>query len=193
MTVKGVSLRHAPLLARMLFWRVVLPVAKRFVTTERLVRFLAAPGNGVRSTRGEEMAVRLAGRLWRSSEGPCLERSLALYHELGRLGAGPEIVLGIGRESISSGMPGSRSTGDTCCRATSYRSSRGSPASMPRAHDPKNCASIEPQRATEGFVLLRFDVRITRLFVRASFETQRLLMNCARRGSNEPTLPEYGR
>ena len=90
--------RHLPLVARMAFWRVALPVAKRFVTAERLVRFLAAPGNRARSTRDEEMAVRLAGRLWRSSEGPCLERSLALYHELGRLGAHPELVLGIGQE-----------------------------------------------------------------------------------------------
>lgn len=97
MTVRGLSLRHAPLLARMLFWRATLPVAKRFVATERLVRLLATSPRREGQPKDLSTAVRIARRLWRSADGPCLERSLALYHELGRLGARPELVLGLGQ------------------------------------------------------------------------------------------------
>jgi transglutaminase superfamily protein len=96
-TVKGLSLRHVTLLARMLFWRVTLPVAKRFIATEKLVRLLATGWDRERQPKDLSAAVRIARRLWRSAEGPCLERSLALYHELGRLGAHPELVLGLGQ------------------------------------------------------------------------------------------------
>lgn len=89
-------MRHAPLLVRMLFWRVTLPVARRFVAAERLARFLARPR--LRPSEDVSTAVRIASRLWRSADGPCLERSLALYHELGRLGASPELVLGVAKE-----------------------------------------------------------------------------------------------
>jgi len=83
----------------MLFWRLTLPIAKHLVAAERLVKLLAAPRNRRRSPEDEQMAVRLAGRIWRSSAGPCLERSLALYRELGRLGAQPTFVLGIGSDA----------------------------------------------------------------------------------------------
>lgn len=82
----------------MLFWRFTLPVAKRVVSLEQLAGWLAAPRERPRTTEREQLAVRVAGRLWRSSEGPCLERSLALFRELGRLGAAPELVCAIGRE-----------------------------------------------------------------------------------------------
>ena len=84
-----------PLAARMAIWRVTLPVAKRVVATDRLVRALEARRERRRDPAREETAVRLAGRLWRSSDGPCLERSIALYRELGRMGADPVLVLGV--------------------------------------------------------------------------------------------------
>ena len=34
-------------------------------------------------------------RLWRQSEAPCLERSIALHRQLGAAGAAPELLLGI--------------------------------------------------------------------------------------------------
>jgi len=88
---------HAPLLARMLFWRATLPLVKRFIAAERLARLLATHPRAGR-TQDLSTAVRIARRLWRSADGPCLERSLALYHELGRLGAHPELVLGLGQD-----------------------------------------------------------------------------------------------
>jgi transglutaminase superfamily protein len=92
-----VNARHAPLLARMLLWRLTLPLARRVVPTQRLVRLLASRRGRQSSPESADAAVRIAARLWRSSEGPCLERSLALYRELGRLGSRPELVLGIGQ------------------------------------------------------------------------------------------------
>ena len=75
-----------------------LPVAKRIVSLERLAGWMAAPRQRPRDRAREQLAVRVAGRLWRSSEGPCLERSLALFRELGRLGAAPELVCGVERD-----------------------------------------------------------------------------------------------
>jgi hypothetical protein len=82
------------LLARMVFWRATLPVLTRVVPLERLVGLLARPRTRERPAE-QELAVRAARRLWRSAEGPCLQRSLALYHELGRLGAHIRLVCGI--------------------------------------------------------------------------------------------------
>ena len=43
-------------------------------------------------------AIRAACRVWQNSKGPCLQRSLALYHELIRAGASPSLVCGIAHE-----------------------------------------------------------------------------------------------
>ena len=83
------------LVVRMGFWRLVLPVAKRAVPIDRLARWTATPRQRQRDPERELVAERVAGRLWRSSAGPCLERSLALHRELGRLGALPTLVLGV--------------------------------------------------------------------------------------------------
>lgn len=85
------------LVVRMAGWRLALSVLKRLMPLERLVRLTASPGARQRDLGREELAVRVTARLWRSSEGPCLERSLALHRELGRLGARPELVLGMSR------------------------------------------------------------------------------------------------
>jgi Transglutaminase-like superfamily len=78
----------------MVFWRMTLPVLTRALPLERLVRLLARPRTRERPAK-QELAVRVAGRLWRSADAPCLQRSLALYRELGRLGANVRLVCGI--------------------------------------------------------------------------------------------------
>ena len=50
-----------------------------------------------RDSGREALVVAIAGRLWRRSSGTCLERSLAIYSELGRAGAIPALVLAMGR------------------------------------------------------------------------------------------------
>lgn len=82
------------LAARMLRWRIWLPI----VLHRRPVRdVVAGPVDAPRrADPGDEAGVqRLARRLWRSSTGTCLERSVALYLELRRLGAQPRLVLGL--------------------------------------------------------------------------------------------------
>ena len=81
------------LVARMTLWRLALPVLLRALTTERLVRLLAAPRSQPRDPGRERFVLTVAGRLWRRSQGTCLERSLAAYRALGRIGASPLLVL----------------------------------------------------------------------------------------------------
>ena len=80
---------------RMVLWRASLPLLKRMISLESLVRLLATSRLRQRDTMVETVIVRLAGRLWRSADGPCLERSLALFRELGLAGASPQLVTGI--------------------------------------------------------------------------------------------------
>jgi hypothetical protein len=82
---------------RMVVWRLALPVLRRVVRLERLVPLLSAARDAPRDLRRERLAERAVARLWRHSEGPCLERSLALYRVLGRLGADPTLVVAVGR------------------------------------------------------------------------------------------------
>jgi hypothetical protein len=91
--------RASSVMAEMTFWRVVLPLLKRTLSLERLVRLMAAPRAAARDPRLEHFSVRVAGRLWRRSDGPCLERSLALHRSLGSAGANPTLVCGMARES----------------------------------------------------------------------------------------------
>jgi Transglutaminase-like superfamily len=81
------------LVGRMTLWRLALPVLRRTLTTERLVRLVAAPRSHSRDPDRELLVLAVAGRLWRRSHGTCLERSLAAYHALGRIGASPLLVL----------------------------------------------------------------------------------------------------
>ena len=90
------SPRAWALLARMVLWRVSLPVLTRVLPLERLVGLLARPRERRREAE-QELAQRAAHRLWRDAEGPCLQRSLALYRELGRLGGEPRLVCGVSR------------------------------------------------------------------------------------------------
>lgn len=79
--------------------RVALPLLKRALPVPRLVRLLAAPRSAVRDPARERLVLAVAGRLWRRSPGPCLERSLAVYRELGRAGSSPLLVLAMGRHA----------------------------------------------------------------------------------------------
>ena len=83
---------------RLFTLRVALPIATRRIPLPRLVRFLACSGTAVR-VQEQRVATRAAARLWSGSDSPCLERSLALYGELGRLGADVALVCGIDRTS----------------------------------------------------------------------------------------------
>jgi hypothetical protein len=87
------------LLARMATWRLALPLLKRIVSLDRLVALLAAPRDRTRDPAREELIARIGGRLWRSSAGPCLERSLAVHRQLGLAGARPELHAGMAKEN----------------------------------------------------------------------------------------------
>jgi hypothetical protein len=85
------------LLARMLAWRLALPLLKRLLPLPRLVR-LAARGGRTSFTPAQVVSAshRLFGtRAPESSD--CLERSLLTYRFLGQAGAAPELVCGLQR------------------------------------------------------------------------------------------------
>jgi hypothetical protein len=81
--------------AELLMLRISLPVLRRALSLEGAVRLVASEKQSVRDPSFERLAVRAASRLWRGSDGPCLERSLALHRVLARAGAGPTLVCGI--------------------------------------------------------------------------------------------------
>ena len=81
-------------------WRVSLPVLRRALTLERLIRLTAAPSDKTRDVRLEQLSVKVAALLWRRSDGPCLERSVALHRVLGRVGANPTLVCGMIRTDV---------------------------------------------------------------------------------------------
>ena len=87
----------ALLALRMGAWMLVLPLAKRVLPFERLARLTSCDARGRRAREQEPVTIRLASRLTRFSGSNCLERSLILYRFLGRGGADPTLVLGIGR------------------------------------------------------------------------------------------------
>jgi hypothetical protein len=93
----------AALLARMLPWWVALPLLKRSTPLPRLVRVAHLdPGRAAREVEQEAKVAALAEWLFKVRPRPardnCLERSLVAYRFLGRLGAEPELVVGVGGE-----------------------------------------------------------------------------------------------
>jgi hypothetical protein len=92
----GLSSASSAFLAlRMSAWVLVLPLAKRIVSIERLAKVMWRGRASERDRGREELAVRLASRLTRFSGRNCLERSLILYRYLSDGGADPVLVLGI--------------------------------------------------------------------------------------------------
>jgi transglutaminase superfamily protein len=92
------SQRDAWLAARALVWLCALPVLKRTLALERLVRLMwLAPGGNARDSGRERRTIRIVARLARTSGGNCLERSLVLYRYLARANADPHLVVGMAR------------------------------------------------------------------------------------------------
>lgn len=92
------SQRDAWLAARALGWLCALPVLKRTLALERLVRLMwLAPGGNARDSGRERRTIRIVARLARTSGGNCLERSLVLYRYLARANADPHLVVGMAR------------------------------------------------------------------------------------------------
>ncbi len=83
---------------RLVGWRLALPLLRRTVRTERLVRLMSSPRERRRDAEIERFVTRAASRLWREAPAPCLERSLAVHRQLGLAGADPTLVLGMGRD-----------------------------------------------------------------------------------------------
>lgn len=98
----------AVLLARMLGWWAALPLLKRATPLPRLVRFAQLdPRRTARDLEREAKVAALAEWLFKVRPRPardnCLERSLVAYRFLGRLGARPELVVGVGGEETTVG------------------------------------------------------------------------------------------
>jgi hypothetical protein len=93
----------------MLAWWVALPLLKRALPLPRLVRFAQLdPRPGARDLERERKIAALAEWLFkvrpRTARDNCLERSLVAYRFLGRLGAEPELVVGVGdKEEATAG------------------------------------------------------------------------------------------
>jgi hypothetical protein len=80
---------------RMVCWRLTLPLLRRMFPFERLVRLTATHRSKRPDPREVEAVVTIGGRLWRDSSAPCLERSVCIHRQLGRVGAEPQLVLGL--------------------------------------------------------------------------------------------------
>jgi hypothetical protein len=79
-------------------WLCVLPVLKRTLALERLVRLMWLPPRPApRDSGREQQTIRVVARLSRTSGGNCLERSLVLYRYLARANADPHLVVGMAK------------------------------------------------------------------------------------------------
>jgi hypothetical protein len=86
------------LLARMLAWRLVLPLLKRALPLPQLVRLAATPRRRHRFAPAQVVAAshRLFGTRTPASSD-CLERSVLTYRFLAEVGAQPQLVCGMQR------------------------------------------------------------------------------------------------
>jgi hypothetical protein len=92
------------LLARMLGWSAVLPVAKFAIPLPRLVRLMHSRRRArSRDANREATIAGLAAWVFktrpRASRDNCLERALVTYRYLSRAGADPELVVGLTQPS----------------------------------------------------------------------------------------------
>jgi hypothetical protein len=86
------------LAVRMAFWALVLPILKRVVPLQRLVRTMQDGGHGSRDCAYERQIVVLSSLLARRPprfRANCLERSLLAYRFLARANADPRLVVGV--------------------------------------------------------------------------------------------------
>jgi Transglutaminase-like superfamily len=87
------------LLARILGWSLVLPIAKHALPLPRLLRLMRPRKRTTQRDRKREVAiVSLAAWVFKTrpprARDNCLERGLVVYRYLSRAGAGPELVIG---------------------------------------------------------------------------------------------------
>lgn len=93
------------MVGELIAWRISLPVLKRFISVETLVKRMAprtpSPADRRRPDRIDVIrrVVGTGGRLIVSAN--CLERSLVLYRLLSHAGAEPTLVLGVRRDGSS--------------------------------------------------------------------------------------------
>jgi hypothetical protein len=92
------------LLARMLCWSAVLPVAKRTLPLPRLVRLMRSRRHASqRDLELEATIASLAAWVFKTrppgSRDNCFERGLVAYRYLSRAGASPELAVGIAKET----------------------------------------------------------------------------------------------
>lgn len=90
------------LLAQILGWSLVLPVAKSLVSVPRLTQLMRTdPRARSRDPEWEETVVALTAWVFKTrpsnSRDNCLERALVTFRYLCRAGAQPEFVMGVGR------------------------------------------------------------------------------------------------
>jgi Transglutaminase-like superfamily len=90
------------LLARMVGWSLVLPVAKFLFPVRRLAGFMRLePRAGGRDRAFEQSVVSLSAWVFksrpRSSRDNCLERGLVTFRYLARAGAQPDLVVGVAK------------------------------------------------------------------------------------------------
>jgi hypothetical protein len=90
------------LLARMLGWSVVLPIAKRAIRFPRLVRLMRPRKHTSRRDPKREAAITsLAAWVFKTrlpgARDNCLERGLVAYRYLSHAGADPHLVMGVAK------------------------------------------------------------------------------------------------
>jgi Transglutaminase-like superfamily len=85
--------------ARMLAWRLALPVLKRVLPLAALARLAWPRRRSRRRPEREALVAGIVARLYGSERGDdnCLERSLVAYRFLAQAGAGPRLTCGIRR------------------------------------------------------------------------------------------------
>jgi len=79
-------------------WRLVVPVLKRVLPAERLVRRMAAPPGHMGRAIDQGLLERLVRGLFRGRDDVCFDRSLVLYRYLARAGRSPRLLLGFSSE-----------------------------------------------------------------------------------------------
>jgi len=82
------------LATRMLTWALLLPFLKRLRPLPEVVRIMhrRPPGNFISYCRQDIISI--AGRIYRSTQGRCLEKSLLLYRYLLATGNDPKLAVG---------------------------------------------------------------------------------------------------
>src|SRR5205085_10412636 len=83
------------LATRMLTWALLLPFLKRFKPLPEVVRIMhKRPPGKIFIKYCQQDVITMAGRIYRSAQGRCLEKSLLLYRYLLATGNDPKLAVG---------------------------------------------------------------------------------------------------